>query len=149
MMKKGFTLIELLVVIAMIALLASSVTISVSNAQKRARISKADAEAHEITNAILAFENYSKDVSLAKYTMEEQEANVSTLGFILGEATGRNGKIPILYNAAADSSGKIRDPWGTPYKVTVRKVEDVTMAGADDMQLKPFVPNWHQLTAGE
>lgn len=148
-MKRGFTLIELLVVVGMIAILAAAVTHSVGAAQRRGRIAKAEAEAHEITNAILAFENHTKDLSLSKYVMEDAEATVSSLGFILGNANGRNGQVPVLYNAAADPSGRILDPWGTPYKVTVRKVEDVTVAGADTMKLKPFVPNWHQLAPGE
>ena len=55
---RGFTLIELLVVLAMIMILAGAMTASVNAARRRARISKAQQEMKELTNAILAFEQY-------------------------------------------------------------------------------------------
>ena len=66
-MKRGFTLVELLVVIAMLMLLVGAVTSSVTRAQKRAKIVQATAEAQEITNAILAYENYAEKYSLEKH----------------------------------------------------------------------------------
>ena len=66
-MKKGFTLIELLVVIGMIAVLTGAVSSSVMKARKRAQIARAEAETQEMTNAILAYENYDDDHSLKSY----------------------------------------------------------------------------------
>ena len=41
-MKRGFTLVELLVVVGMIAVLGGAMVASVSNAQRRAKLSKAE-----------------------------------------------------------------------------------------------------------
>ena len=57
-MKKGFTLIELLVVIGMIAVLTGAASSAVMKARKRSQIARAEAETQEMTNAILAYENY-------------------------------------------------------------------------------------------
>jgi type II secretory pathway pseudopilin PulG len=121
----GFTLVELLVVIAMLMLLAGAVTSSVSKAQQRAKIAQATAEAQEMTNAIRAFEHFwgEKDLESKMQTMENEEANETNLKFILGDENGPNGeKLPVLYNASI-KNGKILDPWGNPYRVTIQKGE--------------------------
>ena len=56
MRRRGFTLVELLVVLAMIAILIGSMGVAVIGAKRRAKMSKASQEIHEMTNAILAFE---------------------------------------------------------------------------------------------
>ena len=66
-MRRGFTLIELLVVIGMIAVLTGAVGSSMSQARRRAQIARATQDAKEMTNAILAFENYAKGRSLKNY----------------------------------------------------------------------------------
>lgn len=118
---RGFTLVELLVVIAMLMLLMGSVTSAIMTAQRRAKISKATVEAKEMTNAILAYENYSS-VGLSAHKIEDwQDATESSLAFILGKETGENGeKIPVLYNASIRNK-KILDPWGHPYRVQIRR----------------------------
>lgn len=50
--QKGFTLIELLVVIAIIALLASVIMLSLSNARQKARDAKRVADIKEIANSM-------------------------------------------------------------------------------------------------
>ncbi|MBO7722130.1 MAG: prepilin-type N-terminal cleavage/methylation domain-containing protein [Kiritimatiellae bacterium] len=147
-MKRAFTLIELLVVMAMIAIIAAAMTTGVANAQRRARTARASTEAREITNAILAFRNFDEDGSLDAYTMEEQEATESNLGFILGKVKTRNSDVPVLYNASI-TGGKILDPWGNPYRVTVRKGETITPPGVGSAKIRMFYPNWHRLTGGE
>ncbi len=122
-MKKAFTLVELVVVIAMIMILTASVSTSVIGAQKRARIEKATAEVKEMTNAILAYENFARggDYELPE-DMDDQPAGEDSLGFILGHASGGDAAadIPVLFNASLSGSGEILDPWGHPYRVTIK-----------------------------
>lgn len=119
---RGFTLVELLVVIAMLMLLMGSVTSAIMTAQRRAKISKATVEVKEMTNAILAFENYSSRGDLsAQASGSWQEATEASLAFILGKVTGQNGeRVPVLYNAAI-RNGRILDPWGHPYYVKIKQ----------------------------
>lgn len=116
MKRNGFTLIELMVVIAMIAILTAAVGGGVAKARARARISRAETEANEMTNAIRAYENY---VDTALKEMRDEEATLSSISFLLGEGKDRNGNdIPVLYNANATGS-EIRDPWGNPYLIRI------------------------------
>ena len=126
MRKKGFTLIELIVVIAMIMLLAGSVTSALASARKRAKISKATVACQEMTNAILAYENYAKDHSLAKHvTGGWQPANKGSLQFILGGVKAENGEdVPVLFNAEIKGT-QMLDPWGKPYRVYFPNPKDV------------------------
>ena len=118
-MKKGFTLVELIVVIAMIMILMGSVTSAVVSARKRAKIAKATVTCQEITNAILAYENYR---SLDKVSTKEGETTRNTLSFILsGQDMDEKGNpIPVLYNADIKGTD-ILDPWGKPYKFRIRQ----------------------------
>lgn len=145
-MRKAFTLIELLVVVGMIAVLAGTVGAGVNTARKRAMLTKARSEAQEITNAILAYANYTDDGTLAEVTMENAEASKDSLSFLLGGKTKRNSQVPILYNAAVTKgSGAFLDPWGKPYRVTVKKGDKVTPPGVPSMNLRLFYPNWHRV----
>ena len=76
-MKKGFTLIELLVVIGMIAILTAAASSSVMKARTRSQLARAETEAREMTNAILAYENYDKDRSLERYSTGQGWADAS------------------------------------------------------------------------
>lgn len=149
---RGFTLIELLVVVAMIMILAAAMTSAVASAQRRARIQQAVAETQEMTNAILAYENYSKDNELPE--KDDEEASLSSVGFILGDGKNEySGKqVPILYNAATtrDSDGRILDPWGQPYRVTIRS-GSATPTGARAQGPKSYVmfPNFNRRPADE
>ena len=81
--------------------------------------------------------------------MTDQPAQESRLAFILGKVTGRGDTtVPVLYNGAI-KNGFILDPWGNPYRVTIKKGEKVQPAGVPDMSLKLFYPNWHRLSEGE
>ena len=151
-MKKGFTLIELLVVIGMIAILTAAASSSVMKARKRSQIARAETETREMTNAILAYENYDKDRSLERYATGQgwADASKSNLGFILGEGQDAEGnKLPVLFNAAMTGSD-IRDPWGTIYQFMISKTTDAVDSGGDDVgaSLNTFIylPNqyWHR-----
>ena len=144
-MRRGFTLIELMVVVAMIAIIAASMTTAVAQAQRRAKVSRAETEAHELTNAILAWQNYDENGSLSKFTMEDAEADESKLGFVLGKETGRGGmKVPVLFNATI-ANGKLVDPWGNPYRVTIKQGATINPPGVPNMNVRVFYPNWHRV----
>ena len=143
--SQGFTLIELLVVIAMIMILAGSVTASVVKAQRRAKIARATAECREITNAILAYENYDRNHTLKP--LSDVPADKSSLGFILGDGgtTAGGDKIPVLYNGALKDN-KVIDPWGRPYRVTIQEASGLSNADSVDqtgkkMTTSIYMPN--------
>ena len=151
-MKRAFTLVELLVVIGMIALLTGAIGTSVSSARARARIVKATAEVKEMTNAILAYENYARGGEYGLEPMEDRVATVDSVGFILGRGeTGDTGKIPVLYNGSASADGALRDPWGNPYRVTIREgqVPSVSSTAASNMQTGYYLPNFYRLSTEE
>ena len=56
--KKGFTIVELLTVIAIILLLVGALATSVTRARRQAKIQQAITEAQQLTDAILAYENF-------------------------------------------------------------------------------------------
>lgn len=148
-MRRGFTLVELLVVIGMIALIGGAMVTSVSGAQLRAKISKANVDVGEITKAILAYANYTDDGSLSSVEMNDQPAQEGNLKFILGKETGRGGEmVPVLYNGAI-TGGYINDPWGHPYRITIKKGERISPSGMPTLKLRLFYPNWHRLSGGE
>lgn len=152
--NRGFTLIELMVVMGMLMLLAAAITSSITGANKRAKIQQAKVEAQEMTKAILAYENYGKDYSLDKFVRENFEATESSLSFILGgesmQNQGQSGKIPVLFNASTRRDGKILDPWGRPYYVTIRK-DEVDQKDKNKVTFKSYVafPNYNRRPASD
>lgn len=152
MMRKAFTLVELLVVVAMIAILMGAASSVVAKAQKRARIARAEADVREMTNAILAYENWDKKHSLSSMASgSEQEATDSSLSFILGGKTANGNKIPVLYNAAVSSDGSIRDPWGTPYRFKIEKAGGIEVKDSviKSMTTVINIPNMYRLSEEE
>ena len=151
--RNGFTMVELLVVIAMLMILAGSITSSVGSASRRAKVQQATTELQEMTKAILAYENYGRvneDSPLSSHLMEEKEASESNMGFILGQETlknGQSGNIPVLFNAEI-KNGAIRDPWGNPYRVTIRQAKiDPKEASSDKPEAYVMFPNFNRLPA--
>ena len=158
-MKKAFTLVELLTVIAVIAILMAAFTTSVEKARRRAKIARATQEIKEMTNAILAYEQYAVDRTL------KNDANGSwakcsegAMAMILGGRSGASGeKIPVLYNAHI-TQGMILDPWGHPYQYCIKAVTKTAIE--ENQQRKDFVeafklkpmavlPNENRLTPEE
>ena len=139
----GFTLVELLVVIAMLLLLAGAVTSSVASAQRRAKIAQATAEAQEMTNAILAYEHFGDDYKLPNYN--NTPATEANMAFILGDVTVNGQKVPVLYNASI-KSGKLLDPWGHSYRVTIKEGKTFESESDPTDQLKSYVafPNFNR-----
>ena len=125
--KSGFTLIELITVIAMILLLVGAVTSSVSGARRRAKVQQAIPEAQQLTDAILAYENYSRPGEKHspledKATGESwKEATEGNMAFVLGTEAmpnGQRGNVPVLFNGAV-RNGRIRDPWGNAFRFRI------------------------------
>lgn len=152
-MKRAFTLIELLVVMGMLAVLIGAVGSSVSQARKRAMISKATQDVKEMTNAILAFENIAVGRSLEKYTTggwaTAREGCKPIDAILGGETTASGDPAPVLYNAQL-RGGAIYDPWGKEYEVIVKKVNE--QGRTDDGQqfvTAPILPNFYRLTDAE
>ena len=149
--KRGFTLLELMVVICMIALIIAALATSLTSAHERARTETARSEVKAIAQAILAYENFDRSNELP--TMENRDADQSALVFLIGQGGNAEsgGKIPALLMAALQSGGKMRDPWGTPYKISIRsggasiKIE----SASGGMQTGFMFPNFYRLSEEE
>lgn len=150
--KRGFTLVELLVVIGMIVLLTGAMATSVAGGIKRARVQKATAEVKAIAQAILAYENETRNGDDHELpVLSQKDCDQSSIGFLLGRETSQSGKIPVLLMASLSGGGKMLDPWGHPYKVTIRKnsfrPNFKTMSGS--LQTGFYLPNFYRLREGE
>ena len=152
--KRGFTLVELLVVIAMIALILAAFSTSVTAARQRARIQKATAEVHAISQAILGSENWVS--SGGKYELDIQggmvEVSRSSLSRIFGgENAESGGKIPVMLQASLSADGNMRDPWGHPYWVRITKntFTPVFKTATGSMTTGFYLPNLYRLKEGE
>ena len=150
-LRRGFTLVELMVVLAMAAIIIAALTTAVTEARERAKIERARSEASIMTQAILAYENFNKDVSLP--LMDNVEANAENLKFILGEGetTEAGNPIPALMLAQLRNGKVMRDPWYTPYTITIKsskgKIKLRNTAG--QMKTGYFLPNFYNLKEGE
>ena len=155
-MRKGFTLIELLVVVAMIMILIGTLVVSVEQARTRARIAKATQEAKELTNAILAYEQYAPNRSLQSVATGGGwvECNEGSLKMVLGGMSGYSGeRIPVLFNASL-TGGRMLDPWGRPYELLIEKTASLSGGGDDEERntrfvMAPYLPNFFRLTDAE
>ena len=153
-MKKGFTLIELLVVIGMIAILTGAASSAVMKARKRSQIARAEAETQEMTNAILAYENWDDDHTLKNYQTSKawKDATEDSLQFILGGGQNKQGKVPVLYNAAI-RGGSVLDPWGTPYQYMIADAGNAVERSGDQvgsgLTTYMYLPNLWRLKADE
>ncbi|MBR3221905.1 MAG: prepilin-type N-terminal cleavage/methylation domain-containing protein [Kiritimatiellae bacterium] len=145
-MRRGFTLIELLVVVAMIAVLIGAVGTGMKQARRRAQIARATQDVKEMTNAILAFENYARGRSLKNYaTGSWKETTETSLSMILGGEESDSGEpVPVLYNAQI-RNGQILDPWGRPYEFMIKRVGDITPPSSSSFQTAPSLPNFYRL----
>lgn len=149
--RGGFTLIELLVVLAMIATIVGSISVSVAGAKERAKIEKATVEVKAITQAVLAYENFSKQgLPVLGSGRQGAVCNASNLGFLLGKnATTRSGdRIPVLLEAALSSGGAMLDPWGHPYTIVIAKGK-VYSQGVNQIRTGFSLPNIHRLSEEE
>ena len=154
-MRRGFTLIELLVVVAMIAIIAAAFTTSIASAERRARIARATQETKEMTNAILAYEQFAPDRSLSSVTKGSwTECSEGNMAMILGGANGANGeRVPVLFNGHV-AAGSLRDPWNTPYQYMIVNTASLEGGGGDETKGIGFkaaaaLPNFFRLSDQE
>ena len=149
-MKRAFTLIELLVVIAMLAILVGALGSGMNQARKRAMIAKATQDVKEITNAILAYENFARTLTDVAGEGDTTEGN---MGMILGNHTTPKGeKVPVLYNAQLKKTGggyAICDPWGTPYRYIIRKADTINPQNKNQYRTAFYLPNFYRLSDDE
>ena len=146
--KSGFTLIELLVVVGMIAVIMGAISTSFSAAQNRARINKATNDVKVITQASLAYENYSSSGELP--TMDG-DADAGNLAFLIGKGGSANNgeKIPALLMASLQANGKMLDPWGQPYQIRIQKKSGNVQMTNPSLQTGYFLPNFYRLSKKE
>lgn len=147
--KRGFTLIELMVVIAMIAIFMTAVGTSVGQTRERARIEKARSDVKVLSQAILAWENYDRGGKNELDEMNDEEADSSTLKFLLGQGeSAKSGQIPAMLMAQLSAGGKMRDPWGTPYRI---RIKEGSIPRPSNLNLSTcyFIPNFYRLSAEE
>ena len=124
--NSGFTIIELITVIAILLMLMGAITTSVTGARRRAKTNQAITEAQQLTDAILAYENFSRPGRPSplenKATGESWKvATEGDMAFVLGNEknpTGQDGNVPVLFNGAV-TGGSIRDPWGHTYRYRI------------------------------
>lgn len=147
--KRGFTLTELIVSIAMMAILMASLTYAVKAAQERARIQKALADVKAITQAILGYEQYAERHELPQ--MDKRECDATSLKFLIGDGdSARGGKLPVLLQAALSTGGKMIDPWGNPYYVTIREGGNGSIESPFTSLTTCFaIPNFYRLSKEE
>ena len=141
---------EMMVVIGMILVIAGALTTSIAKARTRAKVAKATQETREMTNAILAYEQYAKDRSLKdKVTGGAwKKCMESDMTMILGGETGEAGEeIPVLFNANVTGEA-IRDPWGKEYEYMIEKTEELSDT-VESMKTAADIPNYNRLTDEE
>ena len=152
--KRGFTLIELLVVVAMIAVVMGAISTSFSAARTRAKIEKATSDVKVISQAILSYETWNGD---ELKEMNDAVADGNSLGFLMGRGSAKGaagtsggGEIPALLMAQLRNGGAMVDPWGTPYRVTVKghsvNVEFKTVNSS--LNTGYYLPNLYRNTEG-
>lgn len=146
--RGGFTLVELLVVVGMIALIMGAFSVSMSSAMERAKVQKATSEVKSLTQAILAYENYMQEGDTLP-ELTRKEASKASIGFLLGATATSGYKVPVLIQAAlSGDSGVMRDPWGSPYLITIRGGQ-IPRISLGTVQTGYYLPNFNRLTAEE
>ena len=157
--KSGFTIIELITVVAILLMLMGAVTTSVTGARRRAKINQAIAEAQQLTDAIVAYENFARP---GQSSPLENKATGSSwmvaaegdMAFVLGNEknpNGQSGNIPVLYEGSV-TGGSIRDPWGHPYRYRIQSsvVDMREDEGGSTMGTSAFaIPNINRISADE
>lgn len=141
----GFTLVELLVVLAMISILTAAFTAAIRYALVQSKRSAAESEVRELTHAILAYENAAKDHKLP--SMDRADATEDRIGFLIGKGSDSDGNaLPVFFEAPLQN-GAVLDPWGNPYKITIREKSVTVKDELTQISTSTFMPNFYRLDA--
>ena len=141
-------MIELLVVIGMIALIVGAMSTAVLSAHERARFQKATSDVKVISQAILSYLDFSPNAKLEE--LDDAEADSKSLKFLMGDGETRsNQELPTLLMASLRGQGKILDPWGHPYRVSIKKGTGNVKLTGTDRKAGVYLPNFNRLSEVE
>jgi len=152
--KRAFTLVELITVCAIIMLILAGLVTTAQGARERACIQKATSEVKTITQAVLGYENYKRNGGYELPLLDDVDCDLDHVGFIFGKedrADDAGMKIPATLMAQLKSAKAMRDPWGTPYKIKIKKAStDVRYESAvGDIKSGYMLPNIYRLSPEE
>ena len=138
--RRGFTLLELLIVISIIGLLAGLTMIAISQAKRRAHISKAESEVRELLRAWhtywITFEEWPASLKTAKNAPMTWE----NLRHISGD--NNQGLYFIDAGPKAKDEGML-DPWGNPYLINF---DATSTEGTEEFEACISFPNQRRYT---
>ena len=78
------------------------------------------------------------------------DCDSGNLDFLLGKETdGNGGNIPVLLMAQLQSGGKLTDPWGHPYKMTIKEGNAQVKWSSGSIRTGYSLPNYYRVTPGE
>ena len=121
--KNGFTLLEMLIVIGILGMLMAMAYTGLAQAQRTARIAKANTEIRQIVGAWYAYEAAKGDWPSDMPVGEALPADVNTLGKLLGGLDGTTDERRLVFLDVPLKNGVFYDPWRTPYNLKITKYE--------------------------
>jgi len=135
----AFTLIELLVTIAVIGILMTLIGFSVSSAIQRAKAARAQAELRELINAAKL---YRMNHPTGKWPKDWDGANdvPVTEGLLAPLIDGNEGLVYLELPPGALVGGLYVDPWGEPYRITVKSPGEDNEMYTDTFHSTTFIP---------
>jgi len=123
--KSGFTLLEMLVVIGILGMLMALAFTGMTQAQRQARVAKANSEIRNLLTAWLSYESAHDDwpgqMPSDPVDVTEQ---LPAMMVLLGKAPDKRGELKVYFNVQM-KNGAFRDPWGNPYRVKVTPQDKV------------------------